>query len=212
MRPWPRAQHEAKLTLLQSIHRVCKCKEPNNPDKIAVACSNSECGVWLHKECLLHDALLQTYDELGRDKPHHTPVLVIRTNGDAENVKEEEKADKQTGRPLSPPDNSVDIQQTIDAKVGDVSTDGAEPRKESEAPSIKQGTPSVSASITAASVTSKKKRGRKKGARPYEGLFEAELNVIENRIEIKDLRDDVTGGDKEWAIPLRCLVCNALTE
>jgi hypothetical protein len=200
---------------MQSIHRVCKCKEPNNPDKVAVACSNTDCGVWLHKECLIHDALLKTYEELGRDKPYHTPALAIRTNGDAENVKEE-KTDKQTGRPLSPPDNSVDIQQTIDAKVGDVSTGGAESRKESEAPSAKQSTPAVDGSITAAAVTNKKKRpGKRKGAdaksRPYEGLFEAELNVVENRIEIKDLREDVKGGDKEWTVPLRCLVCDALT-
>lgn len=177
---------------------------------MAVACSNSVCGVWLHKECLLRDALERTYEELGRDKPHHKPALAIRTNGDADKT---EKTDKQTGRPLSPPDNSVDIQQTIDAKVGD-STDATAPRKTSEAPSVTQGTPTVDASITAASLASKKKRpGKRKGAdsklRPWEGLYEAELNVVENRIEIKDLRQNIAGSDKEWHIPLRCLVCEA---
>jgi hypothetical protein len=46
-------------------------------------------------------------------------------------------------------------------------------------------------------------------ARPYEGLFSAVVNVANPPvIEIQDLRENVTGGEKSWTEPVHCLFCS----
>jgi hypothetical protein len=41
----------------------CICKNAYNPDKVLVACSNPDCGIWLHDDCLLDDALSGSYHQ-----------------------------------------------------------------------------------------------------------------------------------------------------
>ncbi|KAL2132849.1 hypothetical protein VTI74DRAFT_3223 [Chaetomium olivicolor] len=47
-------------------------------------------------------------------------------------------------------------------------------------------------------------------ARPWEGLFEASLKTADMGpplVEIRDLRTGVTGGEKTWTEPVKCLLC-----
>lgn len=56
------------------------------------------------------------------------------------------------------------------------------------------------------------KKGPKK--EPYRGLFEATLDLDSDPSvwRIKDLRDDVTGGVKEWRERACCLFCTSLLD
>ena len=42
---------------LSSVRKICKCKQPHNPDKLIINCSNKSCGKWLHAACLAQAAL-----------------------------------------------------------------------------------------------------------------------------------------------------------
>ncbi|KAM0278363.1 hypothetical protein ACHAQH_005183 [Verticillium albo-atrum] len=198
---------DVRTLSLSSVHRTCKCKQPANPDKTLVACSQTNCSTWLHDECLKHDALMRTFEALGTDKPHIMPVENGETDGN-------DKVDQETGRPLSPPDNGVEVQQSIDAKPGaspeqDVKLERLSTPRGGSARGA-QGTPTVG-TITAAPGSLRRTKTPKRkvnGAKPYEGLFEATLKVAENVVEIRDLRHKVTGGAKVWTEPLVCLVCH----
>lgn len=146
--------------------------------------------------------LLKTYKRLGTDKPHKpTPV-------------KEEEAGEGTKRPLSPSESGAAqmAEQSIDVKpeeqgqmikLGDV---------ENALPAI-----DADATVTAAS-TEPKRRGRPRkselaeqaATKPYEGLFDAiiQSELSPPTIEITDLRESVTGGDKSWTERLHCLICN----
>ncbi|RYO96654.1 hypothetical protein DL764_007435 [Monosporascus ibericus] len=53
----------------------CRCKHPENPDKTMICCTNEECQEWLHDDCLIHEALLNTYTRLGTDKSHKSAPI-----------------------------------------------------------------------------------------------------------------------------------------
>ncbi|KAM0332124.1 hypothetical protein ACHAQA_002396 [Verticillium albo-atrum] len=205
---------DVRTLSLSSVHRTCKCNQPANPDRTLVACSRSDCSTWLHDDCLKHDVLMKTFEALGKDKPYLKPTKV--ENGETE----KEKVDQEAGRPLSPPDNGVEVQQSIDAKTEaapepedeETKTESVStPRGGSTASTrgFAQGTPTVGTITAAPGSVRKTKVAKRKvnGAKPYEGLFEATLKVAENLVEITDLRDKVTGGAKVWTEPLVCLVC-----
>ncbi|KAG6018312.1 hypothetical protein E4U41_003976 [Claviceps citrina] len=65
-----RQAFNCRTSQVSSVELTCKCRTPANPDKTLVGCTNSECGNWLHYECLLHDALMQVHERLGTNKPH----------------------------------------------------------------------------------------------------------------------------------------------
>ncbi|KAG7138001.1 Chromatin remodeling protein SHL like [Verticillium longisporum] len=206
---------DVRTLSLSSVHRTCKCKQPANPDKTLVACSQPNCSTWLHDECLKHDALMRTFAALGTDQPYIAPPPpppAAAENGETDGS----KLDQKTGRPLSPPDNGVEVQQSIDAKPGASPEADAAAKERLSTPRGSargggQGTSTVG-TITAAPGSLRKtkvpKRGKASAARPYEGLFEATLKVAENAVEIRDLRAHVTGGVKVWTEPLVCLVCH----
>ncbi|KAG7134992.1 Chromatin remodeling protein SHL like [Verticillium longisporum] len=211
---------DVRTLSLSSVHRTCKCKQPANPDKTLVACSQPNCSTWLHDECLKHDALMRTFAALGTDQPYIAPPPPPPPPAAAENGETDgSKLDQETGRPLSPPDNGVEVQQSIDAKPGASPEAEAAAKERLSTPRGSsargggggQGTPTVG-TITAAPGSLRKtkvpKRGKASAARPYEGLFEATLKVAENVVEIRDLRANVTGGVKVWTEPLVCLVCH----
>lgn len=196
--------------MVQGIKSICNCGQPANPDKTLAQCPNSDCGVWLHEECIKHAILMKTYEALGKDKPYQKPALAIRSSGDKEGV---DKFDHTTGRPLSPPDNSAEFQQTIDAKAGDPPEAAVKALANVKEPQRAESEATVG-SITATATTAKKGRpAKKKGKadampRPYEGLFQVVLRLESpSQALVTDLRGLSTGA-KEWTEPLSCLKCN----
>ncbi|KAI1499202.1 hypothetical protein F5X99DRAFT_294822 [Biscogniauxia marginata] len=188
---------------LSSAELRCKCNRPENPDKQLIGCANENCKKWLHDDCLIHEALLNTYKRLGTDKPHKPAP-----------VKEEE--DGEGGkRPLSPSESGAaqTTEQSIDVKPEDQQTikladvENAVPTVTAEDP--------MTVSVNASSKSKQRGRPRKSEpndpgtARPYEGLFEATItnDTSPPLVEITDLRENVTGGEKTWAEPLHCLLC-----
>lgn len=164
----------------------------------------------MHRECLAHDVLMQVYERLGTDKPHRTEGAPVK----------EEKPEEAT-RPLSPTDaEEKETQPTIDVRSGEtqdnvhVKKNIRESPRETETPTPG---PTPSRSIAAASAKGSAKKGRKKKAadyKPYLGLFEASLKMQEGPTawEIRDLRENVTGGDKTWTEKAYCLICGASIE
>ena len=179
-----------------------------------MGCSNQSCGKWLHDDCLIHDALMRTYERLGEDKPHNPASEAA--------VKKDEDAESKNP-PLSPTDTGLDeTRQTIDVKADEsqdkpkgsitaaddkaeatavVAAAPSEPPPETEAPGRKRR-----ARVSDAAVA------KEKAAKPYLGLFSASLKMDYSPplIEIVDLREGVSGGDKSWTEPLRCIICDSL--
>ncbi|TDZ38391.1 Chromatin remodeling protein EBS [Colletotrichum trifolii] len=220
-----RQAFDCRTQQLSSVERTCKCRQPANPDKTLIGCSNKPCSKWLHEHCLREDALTRTFERLGTDKPHFSakpPADGAASVGDSEKEKEEKKPGDGDGvnGPLSPTESGAEVKQTIDAKPSDA-------LEEANGQSVTEGTPAIvdeRASQQPATpaahfvpeipASSRKGRsGKKKAAtsdtKPYEGLFEAKILMEVNppRILIKDLRENVTEGDKEWTEPLPCVVC-----
>ncbi|KAI1213813.1 uncharacterized protein F4807DRAFT_456362 [Annulohypoxylon truncatum] len=180
---------------LSSAELRCKCNRPENPDKRLFGCSNDDCRKWLHDDCLIHEALLRTYKRLGTDKPHKPSQ-----------IKEEDGED--TKRPLSPSETGAaqTAEQSIDVK----------PEEQQQVMDIDGENIKTEVSV-ANSETKRRGRPRKSepvekaAAKPYEGLFEATIHSHNDEtpsvLEITDLRENVTGGDKSWKEPLECLIC-----
>ncbi len=145
---------------------------------------------------------MKTFSRLGTDKPHKPA-----------RVKAEELEGGQ--RPLSPSESGAaqTAQQSIDVKSEDQQTikladvEGAGPSAKAE-----------NRTLTVVTGTESKRKGRPRkseiseavNTKPYEGLFSAVVNDTSPPVvEIQDLRESVTGGEKSWTEPLRCLLCNA---
>ncbi|TGJ80380.1 hypothetical protein E0Z10_g8383 [Xylaria hypoxylon] len=187
---------------LSSAQPRCRCNRPENPDKQLINCTNTECRKWLHDDCLIHEALMKTFLRLGTDKPHKPA-----------RAKVEELEGGQ--RPLSPSESGAaqTAQQSIDVKPEDQQTikladvEGAGPSANTENRTL---------TILAGPESKRKGRPRKSetteviNTKPYEGLFSAVINDMSPPVvEIQDLRESVTGGEKSWTEPLRCLLCSA---
>jgi hypothetical protein len=195
---------------MQSVELRCRCSRPENPDKTLIGCTNEECKKWLHDDCLTHEALLDTYKRLGTTTPHKSSPIKQEMDGDGPK------------RPLSPSESGAaqTTQQSIDVK--------SEEHRTIKLADVENSIPSMDVddegnelkTIPVASSSEPKKRGRPRksengdsdNSKPYEGLFEA---VIRNDlsppvVEIKDLRQDVSGGEKSWTEPIKCLICSSV--
>ncbi|KAG7421694.1 hypothetical protein DER46DRAFT_48417 [Fusarium sp. MPI-SDFR-AT-0072] len=202
-----RQAYDCRNMQLSSVELMCKCQTPANPDKTLIGCTSPSCGKWMHHECMAHEILLQVYERLGTDKPHRTEGSAVK----------EEKPEEAT-RPLSPTDaGEKETQPTIDVRSGETSDNvhvkkaARETPRETETPTPG---PTPSRSITTASVKGSAKKGRKKKAadsKPYLGLFEATLKMQDGPTawEIRDLRENVTDGDKTWIEKAHCLLCGS---
>lgn len=197
---WRQGFDVRSMELSSALPR-CKCNRPENPDKQLINCANSECKKWLHDDCLIHDALMRTFARLGADKPHK-PVR----------SKNEELGSGQ--RLLSPSESGAaqTAQQSIDVKPEDqnpvelADVEGAETSAKPQngitpaapSPELKRkGRPPKSQSKAAAA------------PKPYEGLFSATINDASPPVvEIRDLRENVSDGEKTWTEPLHCLLCS----
>ncbi|KAF6842630.1 BAH domain-containing protein [Colletotrichum musicola] len=218
-----RQAFDCRTQQLSSVERTCKCRQPANPDKTLIGCSNKECGKWLHEHCLREDALMRTYERLGKDKPHiisKPPTEGAASVAECEKETDEKKLDNGVKGPLSPTESGADVKQTIDAKPGDApeapngqaAVEGT-PAVADERVSQPPATPATP-SLPEAPTTSRKARSSKKKAsgadlKPWEGLFDAKILMDVNppKIEIRDKRENVVGGEKAWTEPLPCVVC-----
>ncbi|KAJ9419703.1 hypothetical protein FOXG_07017 [Fusarium oxysporum f. sp. lycopersici 4287] len=202
-----RQAYDCRNSQLSSVELICKCQTPANPDKTLIGCTSSECGKWMHLECMAHDILMQVYERLGKDKPHQIEGSSV----------EEEKPEEAT-RPLSPNDaEEQKTRSTVNVRDGTTQDNVHVKKAVRETP---RGTetptpgPTPSTSIATVSVKGSAKRGRKKkiaDSKPYLGLFEANLKMQDGPTawEIRDLRENVTGGDKIWTEKASCLECGA---
>ncbi|KAK2005689.1 hypothetical protein LZ32DRAFT_611878 [Colletotrichum eremochloae] len=43
---------DCRTSQLSSLTRLCTCRQPANPDKTLIGCSNGDCATWLHEDCL----------------------------------------------------------------------------------------------------------------------------------------------------------------
>ncbi|EXK75776.1 hypothetical protein FOQG_19459 [Fusarium oxysporum f. sp. raphani 54005] len=202
-----RQAYDCRNWQLSSVELICKCQTPANPDKTLIGCTSSECGKWMHLECIAHDILMQVYERLGTDKPQQIEGSSVK----------EEKPEEAT-RPLSPIDaEEQKAQSTVNVRDGttqdNVHVKKAVRETPRETETLTPG-PTPSRSIASASVKGSAKRGRKKkiaDSKPYLGLFEANLKMQDGPTawEIRDLRENVTGGDKTWTEKASCLECGA---
>ncbi|KAH7012239.1 uncharacterized protein B0I36DRAFT_340721 [Microdochium trichocladiopsis] len=180
---------------LSSAEGRCYCNCPENPDKKLICCTNGKCRKWLHDDCLVHKALLRTFARLGTDKPHQPAP-----------VKDEQ--DNETGRVCPSPSEFGAVptaEPSVDVKPGEPNT--------AEMADVAKVLPIIQAESTGQAPEPRKRgRGRKpdaQKAKSYDGYFSAIIrdNVSPPVVEITDLREEVTGGLKEWTEPLDCLVC-----
>ncbi|KAI1820356.1 hypothetical protein F4861DRAFT_72759 [Xylaria intraflava] len=196
---WRQGFEVRSMELSPALPR-CKCELPENPDKRLINCTNSECNKWLHDDCLVHEALTKTFARLGDSKPHKP----ART-------KTEEPEGGQ--RPLSPTDSGAQTsQKSIDVKPEDTNTIQLAD-VESAGPPVK-GEKRTGRSGGGPDPRRKWRRRKSEtsrvvNSRPYEGLFSAVINDDASPpvLEIRDLRENVTEGEKSWVEPLHCLLC-----
>ncbi|KAH7133559.1 hypothetical protein EDB81DRAFT_105443 [Dactylonectria macrodidyma] len=189
---------------LSSVELMCKCETPANPDRTLIGCTSSECGKWMHHECLSHDVLTRVYDRLGADKPHLKEEPMVK----------EEKNDEEATRPLSPTDaEEKETQPTIDVRSGGAQDNVHVRKAVAESPrTTATPTPGPTPSNPSTEARASAKKNRKKKSmdyKPYEGLFEATLKMSDGPTvwEIQDLRQNVTGGEKTWNEKAHCLLC-----
>ncbi|KAI9812406.1 MAG: hypothetical protein M1827_004637 [Pycnora praestabilis] len=56
---------------LSDLRPRCVCKQPYNPDKFLIGCSNKGCKLWLHTDCVLDDVLTRVSERLVGDTNGH---------------------------------------------------------------------------------------------------------------------------------------------
>ncbi|CAH0019471.1 unnamed protein product [Clonostachys rhizophaga] len=169
-------------TELTPARPVCKCKTPANPDKMLVGCTNKSCGKWMHDDCLRHDALMRVFDRLGKTTPQ-----VFESASEPGSVEADDKKD---------------VLPDADTDSGDTDND----KQPTKLPTY------ISPPGAAAPFPAAKKKTTKR--EPYRGLFEANLRLGDGMTawHVKDLREGVEGGVKEWYEQVFCLFCEKLVD
>ncbi|KAG7403302.1 Chromatin remodeling protein SHL [Fusarium oxysporum f. sp. rapae] len=196
-----RQGYDCRNSQLSSVELVCNCQTPANPDKTLIGCTNSERRRWMHHECVAHNILIKVYEQLGTDKPHRTEGFVVK----------EGKPEEAT-RPLSPTDaEETETQPTFHVRSGKTNDEvnAKKPARENPRETvIPTPGPTPPRSVATASAKGSAKTGRKntEDSKPYLGLFEATLQMKNGLTawEIRDLRENVTGGDKAWTEEAHC--------
>lgn len=148
---------------------------------------------------------MRTYEELGTDKPHVSEQPAVK----------EEKDDEKGARPLSPTETrGEETQPTIDVRGGEATNNVLVKQADGETPRTTEtptpGPIATPVETPAKPLLEKKPRKRKHtGSKAYQGLFEATLKMDDGPTmwEIKDLRENVSGGDRTWTEQAQCLVC-----
>ncbi|KAF3009231.1 hypothetical protein E8E14_008930 [Neopestalotiopsis sp. 37M] len=193
---WRQALDVRTMELSSLIER-CICKQPENPDKLLINCSNKKCGVWLHADCLAHKTLMDTWQRLGTDKPHNASTGAIKREAGADEPR----------RLLSPDEIGAasTVQASIDVKM---EKENATVDPQSTTKRSKQKSDIITIPNPA-----KKHRGRSKNllnpetGEPF-GFTAVVFDDPEGApiIEITDLRN-VPGSESSWQESLKCLAC-----
>ncbi|RFN44017.1 hypothetical protein FIE12Z_11749 [Fusarium flagelliforme] len=205
-----RQAYDCRKPQLSSVDIICKCETPANPDRMLIGCSSSECGQWMHHECLTHHILMQVYARLGTNKPH-------RTDGAVSNEEEAKNVTchlSPTGAEKKEAIHTIDIHS--EKSRGNIHVKQIVP----ETPlvirnSTPRPTPSKPIIATPAKRSAKNDNKKKMGSfKPYAGLFEANLKMRDGPTvwEIRDLRKRVTGGEETWTEKACCLICGAVID
>ncbi|KAJ6779554.1 hypothetical protein PWT90_05178 [Aphanocladium album] len=204
-----RQAFECQTSQLSSIDLVCRCQMPANPDKTLVGCTNSDCGKWMHLECLSDDLLERVFNQLGTDRPHIPEPSAVKT--------EEEHAVKRESpqAPLSPPRGEDEQPRATIAVHGDANTETPIKQSDEDTPKPAQPTPlapqmSLPERPMKGLARKKSAKGRGSAVKPWLGLFDAELRMNDGPMvwKVKDLRQSVTGGSSTWTESAFCLLCN----
>jgi len=172
-----------------------------------------------------------TYRRLGRDRPHRKPETA-KENKDDDEAKRP-LSPTETGAAVSA-QHSIDVKANGDSDSVQVNTKDSVDVKQSEdedapgapedsiaEPSVEPPSKSDSSTLNKATIKTpgKGKPGRPRkrpseangeSSRPWEGLFEVTLKMVEQGpplLEFKDLREGIVGGEKTWTEPVKCLVC-----
>ncbi|KAG5984944.1 hypothetical protein E4U55_002526 [Claviceps digitariae] len=216
-----RQAFNCRTSQVSSVELTCKCKTPANPDKTLVGCTNSECGNWLHYECLLHDALMHVYERLGTELPHKSQKKEESTV----KLEHEPESDHELSqRPLTPVENKEENRMPSAIDVNGPQENGNHTRLRSRrsgstfkapAQTPPPGPPNSVSRRSAKLSSTKTARGKKMaGEKPYQGLFQASLRMKEGPLawEITDLRPNIQGGDRTWTERAACLVCKHLID
>ncbi|RYP02620.1 hypothetical protein DL764_005702 [Monosporascus ibericus] len=175
----------------------CKCNRPENPDESMTLCSNEECKEWLHDDCLIHEALLNTYKRFGADKPYKSaPIKEEQEEGPKRLLSPNESGAAQTAQ------HSIDVdpeERQTATKLAAVGNRNAVKTEHSMTRAVAFDTESKKGGCPHKSKPSGP-------ARPYEGLFEAVLrsDVCPPVVKIRDLRKNVTR-EERWTEPISCL-------
>ncbi|KAG9763092.1 terpenoid synthase, partial [Aureobasidium melanogenum] len=61
---WRQTYHH-DTRILSSLNSICECRQPQNPDRLVIKCSNQTCGIWLHASCLAQDAVQRRIQQKG---------------------------------------------------------------------------------------------------------------------------------------------------
>ena len=157
-----------------------------------ISCSNKECGKWMHDDCLRHEALMRIYERLGKT----TPQVFSENDTVVKKEGEDTVASTPTPAPAPAPAATQETKEEITATEA--------PTEAVKLPLFTPPAPQTAAPVA--------KKGVKK--EPYRGLFEATLDLDSGPSvwHVKDLRDNVTGGTKEWRERARCLFCSSLLD
>ncbi|OHW97265.1 EBS-BAH-PHD domain-containing protein [Colletotrichum incanum] len=200
---------DCRTKQLSSVVRLCTCRQPANPDKTLIGCSNRKCAKWLHEDCLQKDALLQAYRRLAEDESHPDEGSPA---GDGIPVSE---GGMEKGKMLLEDGRQGSFNQWKCSAATDRSSE-AEPRNNGRAPEEQLApiatltTPNdiVTASKALLPTSVKGLSGDlesvKANTTRNEEPLEAKILIDADppRIEIKVL-------GKEWTEPLRCILCGS---
>ncbi|KAL2133650.1 hypothetical protein VTI74DRAFT_1965 [Chaetomium olivicolor] len=174
-----RQAYDIRTRELSTVDVVCSCKTPANPDKTLLRCSARKCMAWMHEQCLIDSALAISYKRLGTEKPH----LPLKWAGKGDDAVRLPLGGAQSRAPSSQEPGAPNNQWTVDKAMS----------------CRKTGRP-------------REKAPEENGVdrKPWVGLFEATLNTERTgppKLEYRDLRQDVVGGQKTWTEPVKCLLC-----
>ncbi|KAH6884004.1 hypothetical protein B0T10DRAFT_494175 [Thelonectria olida] len=180
---------------------VCKCKAPENPDRTLIRCTSTSCGKWMHQECLHHDVLMRVYNQLGTNEPQRSEPMA--GPGDDNN--------SNTTDPLSSKGLEKEEMQPI---IGEVDEEVLV--QEATPGTPEAGDPRTTEFSTNAQAKPPANKRRKKSTdfEPYVGLFESTLKLDDGPIKwkIRDLREDISGGNKAWDEEAYCLLCGVIID
>ncbi|KAI9698395.1 MAG: hypothetical protein M1836_003975 [Candelina mexicana] len=123
---WRQTYHCFKGTI-SALRPRCVCKQPMNPDKLLMACSNEDCEMWLHEDCIIEDTLTKTFDRLvGKTTTDDTDKKSAKRKSGAGAVGKPQKA-SYSGLFEARIDQGVEKDTPIRVAITDLRKDGIEP-------------------------------------------------------------------------------------